>query len=686
MAISASVATLVLAMRPGALRAAADGFDASLEGARALAAASGNGATMVFAPRLDARGSVLPGFTLQVYRGRPNATGAVTPSTVMVLTSDADVREATLGAPPFAIFLSSAGHPSGKAAYPQFDAHGTASFVPITIQPVCPSGGFTFTFTSTSASDSRALSCKAVAFGTPQPLVTMTPAPIVLTPSSLVYDWPADSRRAFVATEWGYPRWFAATNFSCGGVATFPLSAPAPPYSPPNAAADVDAWPQAPGGVPYAFANAAESMEDAPAQFYLDPASGGMCSATIGDAYGQRSSLAVQVMGQLVASPATVSWSSAADHAVQTVTFEKTFDAQPLALATIGNSCAGIASVGWGAATAPSQPSAVPSSQTMQLLPMLNANGANAGGSCAITVASQYSGEPPATVSINVPGQMRTWPIAVQYAQQGQQLAIVAPRFGDLGSFVNAVLAGGIAAAGGCTARAYTDASFTNVDANDATFASLGVTTDATGCYNGSLVAYEPPGQSGNFIVANSVCGVGLIIGTWDPFDHSGQSATLAMSGGKTVAACSVALDDGTNIAPSYGYGLIAANVISSCEGTGSAIGPNDGKCYTLYYADICESGIVVSGCAKGFFFALQGEDPSIAASNQFGGYDSLGLFVSPPNTPQPSFPWETFPNTPGFDYTYVYPDWTTKAVALSTGLIPTPNPCKNSKLCDQSN
>ena len=56
--------TMSLALRPGALRATAASFDASFGTARAIAATSGNGATIVVAPRTDAHGNRLPGFTL----------------------------------------------------------------------------------------------------------------------------------------------------------------------------------------------------------------------------------------------------------------------------------------------------------------------------------------------------------------------------------------------------------------------------------------------------------------------------------------------------------------------------------------------------------------------------------------------------------------------------------------------
>ncbi|MDP9025660.1 MAG: prepilin-type N-terminal cleavage/methylation domain-containing protein, partial [Candidatus Eremiobacteraeota bacterium] len=83
--------TLVAGMHPGALRNAADDFDASLAAARALAASSGNGATMAVLPRVDAKGNQLAGFVLRVYAGRPNAAGAVQAANVMAVESSAGI-------------------------------------------------------------------------------------------------------------------------------------------------------------------------------------------------------------------------------------------------------------------------------------------------------------------------------------------------------------------------------------------------------------------------------------------------------------------------------------------------------------------------------------------------------------------------------------------------------------------
>jgi prepilin-type N-terminal cleavage/methylation domain-containing protein len=117
--IAVAIATMLLAaggawmlsMRPGALRNAVNDFDSALAAARQLAATSGNGATLAFVPRTDnARG-----YELRVYSGRPTTSTAVIATSIRASVSEATISEATLGAPPFAIFLSSAGNPTGKA-------------------------------------------------------------------------------------------------------------------------------------------------------------------------------------------------------------------------------------------------------------------------------------------------------------------------------------------------------------------------------------------------------------------------------------------------------------------------------------------------------------------------------------------------------------------------------------------
>lgn len=392
------IVTLTLARHPGELASAARSFDASLDAARAIAATSGNGATIVVAPRTQktTQNTPLPGFILTVYRGRPTAANAVSATTVMPIVSDISVKEATLGSPPFAIFLSSAGHASGLAAYPSFDSSGNAVFSAIAQQPSCPSGSLTLTFTGPNATQTRTLSCHTLAIGTPQPVTTATPAPIVVTPAAVVFYWPSAPAQTFSTTEWGYTRWFAASNFACGAnVAAFPASAPSPPYSAAYSLADASATPQPPTNVPYAFANSAISMEDAPASFSITPQNAGVCAAVLQDANAQQATLNVQVMGALTFTPSVLTFM--AGGGMQTAVLGKTFDITQLQANIVSSTCSNIASIGLASGTIPTQLGIQASTTLVNVTPQLP-------GSCSVRISDQYSafGDPSATLTINV--------------------------------------------------------------------------------------------------------------------------------------------------------------------------------------------------------------------------------------------------------------------------------------------
>jgi len=400
--LSVGIITLALAQRPGALAAATQEFDASLAAARAVAATSGNGATIVVAPRtVQAGQKPLPGFVLTVYRGRPTAANAVTATTVMPLVSDVAIQEATLGAPPFTIFLSSAGHASGIASYPSFDARGKPGFSPVAQQPSCPKGSLTLTFTSTNATQMRMLPCRTLVLGTPQPLASMSPEPVVVTPTTFVFYWPAAPAQQFVATEWGYTRWFVANGWWCGGsgngngaVAAFPASNPAPPYSAAYSSTDANATPQPPNE-PYSYANSTTSMEDAPASFILEPQSAGLCTETISDAFSQQASFSAQVMGALTLSPTQLSLTAGSGGG--TVTLSKVFDSVPLQGRIIASTCSGIGAFAFSPGTAPAQPGTQPAAETLTVTPQIP-------GTCSVQIGDQYSafGDPPATLSLTV--------------------------------------------------------------------------------------------------------------------------------------------------------------------------------------------------------------------------------------------------------------------------------------------
>jgi hypothetical protein len=149
------------------MRSAVAEFDAAIAYARAVAATSGNGATLVFNRRVDANGSVSPGFVLVMYSGRPTSTSALQPAHTAPVQSTGGISEAKLGAVPFTIFLDGAGHVSGMS--------GTVA--PGTVlggDPGCPPGepAFVFTFSDPRATQTRTLPCNAPSAGAASPVPT----------------------------------------------------------------------------------------------------------------------------------------------------------------------------------------------------------------------------------------------------------------------------------------------------------------------------------------------------------------------------------------------------------------------------------------------------------------------------------------------------------------------------------
>jgi prepilin-type N-terminal cleavage/methylation domain-containing protein len=374
----------LLAMHPGALMHATQDYDAALAGARGIAITSGNGATLVFAPR----SSGVPGFTLRAYAGRPVTSGAVQATTVMPVESDATVVEAALGKPPFAIFIGASGHISGKASYPTIGSDGSATFARIATEPACPPAGFTFTFTGPQgAVAKRTLPCTPVAStlpggaGLPNP--SPTPNVPLMTPASLVYHWPADAEQTFVATEWGYTHWFATTNgFACGqSVATYPDILPKP-YSAAYTKAEGRASPAPPANAPFSYPNSGgASMNDAPASFPLDPSSEGLCTPAVADDYGQVAQGAVQVMGWLtvtyggkayahLSTPALALPASALQTKGASVVLavSKTYDAEALQPAVaLDAACSSYLTTVAAAGTTPGMPSTRPAKASVTL-------------------------------------------------------------------------------------------------------------------------------------------------------------------------------------------------------------------------------------------------------------------------------------------------------------------------------
>jgi len=546
---------IALTSRPGALRAATESFEASFAAARAIAATSGNGATLVVLPRSP------HGFTLRVYAGRPNADGAVTLANAPALISDADVREATLGAPPFSIFISSAGNASGLAGYPTLDGGGAPRFVVVASQPPCPAGGIALTFSTPSGRASRVLPCGATAFGSPLPLATATPAAVVLTPKALVYHWPSAPSQTFVATEWGYTRWFAAGAFACGdSVATFPA---APPYSPPHAPEDAATLPLAPAGVPVSFANAPDSMEDAPATFPLVPATAGVCTATIADAFGQSATEGVQVMGALTSSQTGLTWTKD-DASTKTLRLSKTYDPDPLALTTDASACAGIVTVAVsGRPLVPVDLDGTASLRDVKIAPVQN-GGSNAGGRCTLSFRSQYAGEPAATVAIDVAAglAMQTWPAQVKYAVQGQRFTVSG-------------------AAGTCSAQALGSDGGTPDTSPPDWAAALGAATDQSGCYGGGIYMRETSGVAKTWQGLNPSCDFNVLqAGTFSP--NPGAASVMVPVPQTTAGTCAIDVDDGSGGTKAYYSGLVTATVVSAANQRWVAD-------YNVTYQDPCD-------------------------------------------------------------------------------------------------
>ena len=365
----------LLAMHPGALTHATGDYDAALASARGIATTSGNGATLVFAPRSDG----VPGFALRVYSGRPATAGAVQVTTAMPVESDATVSEATLGKPPYAIFIGASGHASGKASYPSIDARGNATFAVVATEPACPAAGFIFTFTGPQgAIAKRTLPCTPDASNAPGgpglPNPSPTPNAPLMTPAFLVYHWPADAEQTFVATEWGYTHWFASTSgLTCGAsVASYPDILPKP-YSAAYTKAEGRASPAPPQNEPFSYPNSGgASMNDAPALFRLDPSNEGLCTPAVADDYGQVAQGAVQVMGWLtvayggktythlstpsLALPASTLQTKGA---AVTLAVSKTYDAEPLQPAVaLDAACSPYVTVDAATGTTPGNPSA----------------------------------------------------------------------------------------------------------------------------------------------------------------------------------------------------------------------------------------------------------------------------------------------------------------------------------------
>jgi prepilin-type N-terminal cleavage/methylation domain-containing protein len=148
-------AAFALGSRPVAMNSAATGFEAQFEAARSLAAATGNGATIVVQPRVPL------GFKSIVYAGRPTAGDALAVTSVPQIASDAEISEAGFGRPPFAIFISGSGHVSMAGSYPSAAQFDSPVMTPIASEPACPAAGsYALTFSANGAARTLDLACR----------------------------------------------------------------------------------------------------------------------------------------------------------------------------------------------------------------------------------------------------------------------------------------------------------------------------------------------------------------------------------------------------------------------------------------------------------------------------------------------------------------------------------------------
>ena len=632
-----------MGMRPAELRSTLDRFDSALAATRALAQSEGNGATLAFQP--DARG-----FEMRVYRGRPNAVNAVFPTSVALEAAGVALREQTLGAPPFAIFVGSGGHISGIAHYPPIDAHGIASFPAIAREPSCPPGGFSLSFTSANgARVVRMLSCASIA-SRPVPNPTPTPNAPLLTPKTLLFDWPGAPAQRLAATEWGYTHWFAsASGFACaGGTVEFPDVLPAP-FTPARNSGEASAPPFPPSDTPYSFPNSnGASTNDAPAFFPVLAHGAGLCTVDVVDEFAQHAGARAQVMGGIAlqnvdGSPAQPIDLTLAHTAPVVVYASKTYDTQIVAPSVRG--CAGSLQTAVGAGSAPPAAGLVPARTPIALR-------ATQAGACTLAVSSQYAGEPPAILGVRVRGPLTIDPPAISFAPGGGTLPV--PVAGNA-----------------CFARAFTDATFSTADTNDARLAAAnalgGIAYDpSSGCFTAAgkagAIVEEAALTGARFAVTSSTCR-SQMTATWRPGNAAGPSAQLAVAALPSAAnlICTLSVAD-TTAQPASG--ALALRVAGGCPNAGNSwSGPLDGHCYDLYELTVSSEattswttiGIagfyVPHGTPGAQFLSWLVQDSGGCVLTMTGGtvFAQWGAILSNGNPQPPPVGAATVPNGAGF-------------------------------------
>lgn len=579
LALLAAAGAWAFSLHPDALASATDDVDAALASARAIASASGNGATVVFAPRTAGAG-----FSVRVYTGRPNAPGAVVPTNAMPVVADANVHEAKLGDPPFAIFIDSAGDASGQAAYPAFDAGGAARFSVIAQEPACPSGGFVLTISIVTppVSRTRALPCRNALSTAGSPDPSPTPNVPIVTPTALLFHWPADVQQPFVATEWGYTHWFASSaGFACGnGVAAFPNVLPSP-YSEPPSLAEAGLAPSPPPDAPYSYPNSGgASMNDAPAAFPLQPRGAGLCSATVEDAFGQSASTAIAVMGWLTATYGSTAVTHAAGTLAVpatalpaagssvTIALAKSFDSAALSpqVAFTGSSavpCAADINVSNAAGSMPPTRSSAPSTAsltfTVVALPPSAMN-------CTGVIFNHYA-------DAGAPSD------AAAEAGEGVSFTLsLAPPTGALSTLGKIVFWLPSGSGGACSyAQLYLENG--NADANAPNSTDAFNETDANGCVTNDTVKLwaTEPNYSGVFDLVIGSCGPSI-----NPAALSwSASSSTALAPASSTPSCLLEVQSTDRSLSSGGARSVSA-IVNSCSGATMSVGIGSACSITL--------------------------------------------------------------------------------------------------------
>ena len=588
----------MMSMRPGALTGATDDFDANLAAAKAIAATSGNGATIVFAPQAGG----ISGFTMRVYSGRPNAANAVTDTNTMALVSGAGVSEKTFGSPPFSIFLNSAGYPTGIAQYPSLDAQEHPTFNVIAQQPPCPAGGIVLTFTNPQGvTATRTLPCNAPASGVSAATATPTPNSPRISPTYLLaHDTSDAGPLRFKAAEYGYYHWWASTTNqrTCAMGSSLdsdtgnpPAAFASPwPYASPSPAAQLGLSPAAPNAAPYTWP--AGDQNDPPAWFSLTPVhgNGGLCTVAVEDDFNQSGNVTVQVMGDLQGYPEpALPLQMTAGKSAVTVTFGKSFDSEKLLLSE-GGHCLGVVSATSSPLSTPNSPSRTPATSNVTITPLSQ-------GDCTLIVQDQYGEQVSLPIAVAAADQpFGTWPASLVLGSGGAPVASSTT---------------GAAYTGPCYAQAFRSGTSGAIDASlpSPVASALGVSLTSDGCIlnargdapygqsspgvgtpTGVMIAYEPPdsGQVGNFSTTN--VGACVQLGSWNPNLGRDDAQALLPAKGGAVASCIVDFSDGQStqaLVPDAGQ--VSVDVQKACS--------QPSQCYLTFETYDCT---VLSGCSDG--------------------------------------------------------------------------------------